>query len=685
MNTRPPSDEPKKAILVLGMHRSGTSALGGILARLGVSTPKSLMKPAKDNPRGFWESTEIVSINDRLLAAAGSRWNDWSKIDCQRDDLKEIAAELPGLIGREFPGVSFFFAKDPRMCRLMPIWLDALEQAGVNASAIIAFRSPAEVAFSLQSRNGLGLLDAQMIWLRHVLDAEVATRSIPRSSVSFSNLLEDWRRELGRVADDLGVSWPTSFVTAGADVDSFLSAELRHFDGRSVAVAPKGVLGGWLETCHRAIGRLHGQDEKTAIKELDVARAQFDQASAAFVSVLSEEREMHADKIKNLQVKLASSPALYEAMAGRLESIKSSIEAHAKAVSELQRASTASNGQLAEYGALIGKLQASLNERFAQSASAETEVAHLNERLEQEVAMRQQLASELEEVKAKWARLLDQQNRLSEEALDRKASEMASLRGQLQEAREELREASAARSALAEELEAAIERHNLQVQGLAEGLQEQIRVRERQVGSLHDQIVRMGELLQRESKQRLEQSYELARTNSQHRETLDRLLAAHNRISQLGADLDRAKVDQANEETALENEKIALRSALAKAGRDLAMIRADRAYRVVSRIVRLRGRSRGTGAPLSESAAEVIARSGFFDANWYAKTYPDIATSGLTPLDHFMQVGSGELRNPGPAFSTKRYLEIYPDVKAAGVNPLLHYIEHGLREGRSRR
>lgn len=67
----------KTALVVLGMHRSGTSSVAGALALLGAAPPRTLMEPGEDNPRGFWESLVLMEVNDSLLAAGASNWRDW--------------------------------------------------------------------------------------------------------------------------------------------------------------------------------------------------------------------------------------------------------------------------------------------------------------------------------------------------------------------------------------------------------------------------------------------------------------------------------------------------------------------------------------------------------------------------------------------------------------------------------
>ena len=79
--------EPRvSAIVVLGMHRSGTSSVAGALVRLGGGAPAHLMDPAPCNERGFWESPLIMALNDEILEAAGSHW-----ADCRRFDHRRVA------------------------------------------------------------------------------------------------------------------------------------------------------------------------------------------------------------------------------------------------------------------------------------------------------------------------------------------------------------------------------------------------------------------------------------------------------------------------------------------------------------------------------------------------------------------------------------------------------------------
>jgi len=90
---------------------------------------------------------------------------------------------------------------------------------------------------------------------------------------------------------------------------------------------------------------------------------------------------------------------------------------------------------------------------------------------------------------------------------------------------------------------------------------------------------------------------------------------------------------------------------------------------------------------LSSHAAKLALRneikaSGLFDDKWYLGQYSDVAAKGCDPLDHYLQFGAKEDRNPSPGFDSHWYLTTYPDVAAKGINPLEHFIRHGKSEGR---
>ena len=112
------------ALLVLGMHRSGTSAFTRVLNLHGVALGENLMPAGPDNPSGFWEHADVVAVHERLLAALERTWDDPRPLP--DNWLASAAAQtafdaLVAIVQRDFAGVSLWAVKDPRLCRLLPL------------------------------------------------------------------------------------------------------------------------------------------------------------------------------------------------------------------------------------------------------------------------------------------------------------------------------------------------------------------------------------------------------------------------------------------------------------------------------------------------------------------------------------------------------------------------------------
>jgi hypothetical protein len=95
---------------------------GRAMVRLGVVPPLNLIPPNDDNPKGFSESTVIVGLNDEILAAGGSHWDDWRPFDPGRIDSAlafTLKTRARSALIREFGEASLAVIKDPRICRLI--------------------------------------------------------------------------------------------------------------------------------------------------------------------------------------------------------------------------------------------------------------------------------------------------------------------------------------------------------------------------------------------------------------------------------------------------------------------------------------------------------------------------------------------------------------------------------------
>ncbi|MBV8360107.1 MAG: glycosyltransferase, partial [Deltaproteobacteria bacterium] len=221
----------RSCILVLGAHRSGTSALARTISLLGADLPTNLLEPQADNPTGFWESRDHMVLNDELLVKLGLRWDSllsthWNLLDSA--SFVRYRDRIVELLHRDFESSRLFVLKDPRLCRLLPIWRSALEQFGAEPKCILIIRHPLEVAGSLSARNGTPLQSGLLIWLRHVLEAECESRDLNRVFVSYELLLNDWRAVALRIGQVLNIEWPRTAAEAASEIDAFLERNSQH-------------------------------------------------------------------------------------------------------------------------------------------------------------------------------------------------------------------------------------------------------------------------------------------------------------------------------------------------------------------------------------------------------------------------------------------------------------------------
>ncbi len=223
----------RRVLAILGMHRCGTSVVSRTINLLGAEISSNLISPHSDNPLGFWEPLELVKLNDRFLSAAGSSWDDprplragWMDPAIRQNEIEQAV----GFLAEEFPKAPLFSIKDSRLSRLLPIWLAAFTRLEIEPFFIIACRNPLAVCASLQARNNLSIGSGQLIWLRHMLEAETATRGNWRIIVHYEDFLRDWRDALapalGRLAL-LGAA-PSGCET---EIDKFLDTNAQHHIG----------------------------------------------------------------------------------------------------------------------------------------------------------------------------------------------------------------------------------------------------------------------------------------------------------------------------------------------------------------------------------------------------------------------------------------------------------------------
>lgn len=184
-----------RLVLILGMHRSGSSALTAGLPCLGAALAHDLLGPAPDNPRGFYESIALINLDDEILRRAGSAWDDPRPIEPVW--LRRLADQDLGIAARLYLSgyvhrYPIFAMKEPRLCRLLPFWKPIFEALDLQVSCVIVGRSASAIAKSLHKRNGMSLATAHLLISEY--EMELATTEDvrwPRCHVEYENLIRD--------------------------------------------------------------------------------------------------------------------------------------------------------------------------------------------------------------------------------------------------------------------------------------------------------------------------------------------------------------------------------------------------------------------------------------------------------------------------------------------------------------
>lgn len=197
----------KKLIVVIGMHRSGTSAITRGLELLGVGLGTNLHPAASDNPKGFWEDSECLEINEELLSYFGSAYDqlggDWDT-SIADSEISRIKLKASQLISRKLEENTIWGFKDPRTSRFLPFWKEVFRSVGCDVSYVIALRNPVSIVDSLRKRNNIPAEKTYFLWLQHMLPALQMTEGARRVVVDYDEFMDapyDQIKRVGKFLD----------------------------------------------------------------------------------------------------------------------------------------------------------------------------------------------------------------------------------------------------------------------------------------------------------------------------------------------------------------------------------------------------------------------------------------------------------------------------------------------------
>jgi hypothetical protein len=241
----PAKSGKQRIVVVLGMHRSGTSLLANLLSVLGVDLGDNLLPGDACNQMGYWENASIYHTQDALLNHLAKDWGqcglaypfaiDWERLP----ELQGYKEELVSIVRAQITGAKGIWGfKDPRTCRLLPIWKQIFAELDLEPLYVLAVRDPAVVADSLVKRDGLDPLLSELIWLLHNLDAVRDIGGDLRLVIDYDRWFTAPREQAKAVAKALDLEWPADDSELIDRLTGTIRSDLRRAKARRPCSLP---------------------------------------------------------------------------------------------------------------------------------------------------------------------------------------------------------------------------------------------------------------------------------------------------------------------------------------------------------------------------------------------------------------------------------------------------------------
>ncbi|MFL6591555.1 MAG: glycosyltransferase, partial [Luteimonas sp.] len=226
----------RTALLIIGMHRAGTSALARVSSLRGAALPRDVLPANRGNLSGYWEPRGVTELNERILDYFDSAWNDpfaASALPPASDFPATFRDQARHVIDDEYGGQALFVLKDPRCTLLLGFWQECLRAAGIRPCSVVMMRPCDEVVDSLVRRDATQAGSGALLYVAYGLEAAKAAAT-GATCVTYRQLLDDWQGTTERIANEQAFAWPEPPERAAAAIEGFLS--------RPAAAVPSVVL-----------------------------------------------------------------------------------------------------------------------------------------------------------------------------------------------------------------------------------------------------------------------------------------------------------------------------------------------------------------------------------------------------------------------------------------------------------
>jgi hypothetical protein len=452
-------------IVVLGMHRSGTSLCSHILSALGGDMTDNIPGPGNasltpDNPRGHWERWEIVEFHDRILGLFDrGYWGPFHDFPLPvawwaDPRVVQIRREMIGFLEKRMT-VDYFGFKDPRTVRLLPVWHQIFNELKLTPKIVLCLRNPAHVARSLYARDGLDPAIGEYRWLVHTIDLFRYASSLEMCTVEYEGWFGEPTVNLEKLRDFLGLPWQQSESELGLMLSGIIDSTARH-DDHELREASQPLVRSLYKLVRRAGKDREAHDQIAYIASQFVGFQQlqrpFQQAFEDIAKTAAKIPELKQE-LDALRATAGERDVLVEAQRSQLEDLAKEREARVAAADAMQ-------GEIAVLRETLERTEQEVRQREAAAAAVTAELAVVRGALAQaeDAAQENRTAAETAQAEAEILReALARSELLSSDratACTTIQSEVSALRDRLAQVEGEAAEGSAASKAFRAEIEA---------------------------------------------------------------------------------------------------------------------------------------------------------------------------------------------------------------------------------------
>src|SRR5271166_2260810 len=377
-------------VLVLGMHRSGTSLCSHILSAFGLDMADDIRADAT-NARGHWERWEIVEFHDRILSLFNrdylGRFHDFALPVAWWADprVAQIRREIVAFL-EERMGDGYFGFKDPRTVRLMPVWHQIFNELELVPKIVLCLRNPAQIARSLNARDGLDLEIGEYLWLVHTIDFFRYVNKFDFCTVEYEEWFNNPSANIEKLQKFLDLPWQQSKADLALALSGIIDPAARHDDSNDRE--PGQPLVRTLYKLARSAGQGGVRDQIAAIASQFVS---FQQLQRPFVKAFEDvaktaakysESERQATVLQatlsERDAAVAAAGAGAVAAEGRLAAAVAEIEQQRGQIAELAKECDEASGlkaTLAERETAVTELSGRAAELLAALQAAQAEAA----------------------------------------------------------------------------------------------------------------------------------------------------------------------------------------------------------------------------------------------------------------------------------------------------------------------